>query len=1452
MGITKVSETCVGDEAVVTVLVENTSSDTDLTEAYCIVQIADADGGYLHEKEFGPVTIEKSGSWEVVAYTGWTPDEAGTYRARAAANARNNTNGFQLDEEFFEVCSTAQCPPSPTVSSNVIYLGSGSTGSVTYISNPASCCYEVKLTISSGRFMVTDHSPDSWVTVGASQQVSVTVDRTQLDRGTVVGRVDWRSCDRKSRGAHYILVRDGEEADAAQSTEQPTGVTGDQLNHSGTEADPVLTANLELVFPAPEPDFSTLFTPAAELQRTYLSNLAANKEQEFDFGPGWTSNYDWYIVPSEYEAYVFGPAGFTARFFKPDDEWILDWPKEFPSSLIEVDQNKFIFFDGHEEQFLTFSEFGFLDAIEEQDGSTQTIERVGPFVSKIEFAGGSSWSFMRDAFGRITEITDGTSTSRYTYQDGMLSSVTNRLGQTTTYEYQTGTGLLRAEVSPEGRSSVTTDYAPDGSVKSQDFGEGQVYTFERTDDKTSITGPDGDIVVHTHDDAGRLTGITNPSGASSSFDYNADGNRTTVRDFTGGTTTRVHEAGLLTGLEWADESSLSATYVDVNRNGMKVPMLSKVEAKDGPSIAMSRTDDGEVIAVLGTRRREAEYANRRPIITEGLEGQIRNAYSSSGLLNRRVFRDGSTETHAYDEDELTKTITRSAGPTELWTFDQAHRVSSYQNGAGVWEFTRDRDGYLISTEDPVGRMSRATYDSYGRITNMEYVGNPGLEWNLTWEGARLTSFDRVAFTYDWNNRLASVRKPAGWNMGFSYNDENRLNGFSLNGNQYEVGSDAMGRYTTVEPVFGRGYEFQWGNLGMPKSVRAGGVTTYYSFNPDLTEGSSWLSDNARVSFRVTYDGTDTYQLDVTDGNGHPWSMKYDGSKGTRTFTNPVGDSVTETYSVYGELQSIDWGEGVKADFQWTNGKMTKITADNDVYTAEYDASGLLSNVNGDTVKRDDVGRIVSANGTAAIYDEDGNVSAFVVIGSGRKTEYSYDNGNLKTITDSEGRTSEIEYDQHGRVRNIILPQGGTTTFEYFPDGYVEKITYPDGSTVEHERDHNGNIIGTMWSENVDLGSAPADKSITYNERNHIVNADYDQWGNLELGDMYGTTLSYNYNGVNGLNGEDNITLDPYGHLDSYTDTTGTWTFTYSPIRGNPVLLECTTTGGTTWSFVTMPDGHLLYAFSEDDIRYFLDDGQGNVIAQMDSSGEYTSRAMYTPFGEPIGSIDSDLPLGFKGAYGSFTLEGLVFYEGGSTIMAPALAVETNANNAMPCFPIATNPLFENVQATTTDGTGDKIVEAIDQYFRDQFGVGIIVGPKEDINDVYTPPKNEPLQVPPDADESVVTPETDTGLRIFDAHNAEKERRKRIRAAKKEERRKERERKAAEELFRSNLGGLADLSDFLVGVDQIETIKDATGADIHPYNYLTIKPVEEIISDILLPGSFRPKAPAPLTNTPNEK
>ncbi len=1296
--ITSLSKTCVGEELTVNATVEDFNAFYAVHNVVTTVKVMQG-ATVVGTKTLSAFDLAPKQIKELTIATGWTPTAAGVYTVDVSADGTDDINGPQAAQAPLTVCANTPCPDRPSASGDVIYLGSGSTGSVTYSTPRPECCFEIKLTIVTGRDVISAKSPENWTTLTSTLPVSVTVDRSKWKADFLTVRLDWRSCDRKTSGSDYILIRNGDKPQASAPTTQPVGVTNGQTPHSGTDGDPVLTATREFVHPVSVIDAEVISATPIQLSRTFASLKDLGVRKEEDFGPGWSTPFDWFTAIGDDEAYVYGPNDLIVRFRHVGSTWQLDWPRDGAYKFSQQDDSTWLFGDVRKNMVIGFDGGGHIKFFENTSGYRNTMTYSGRYISEIRTPSLRGLSFKRDTVGRITEVSNGIGTVRYGYTGGMLTSFTDAMGSTTQYNYAPGTSYLTSWRTPEGRTPFTVQYDAGGRVTSQDFGDGFVLSFGTSGSVTTMTYPLGITRTQTHDAMQRLTQMTNATGSKATFGYDASGNRSLVTDMEGGTEARSYTNGLRTSTTLANGSVVNTTYASYPYLGLTMDNIKSVEVQSGPRYTFDYNTNGTLRSFTLPSGMQTSYqygSGRLPTRITGNGRDEQFTYDLDGLLASRTSSSGTTTTYVRNAAGYVTEEKQNGTSTALYGYDlNSDLLTSLRSGATT-TYAYDKDRSVRSITDAIGRTWSLDRDSRDRVSKIH--GPSGATITYSWMGPIMTGLElgdgqKYTITPDANGHVSTVTNALGqtWSVGSDHEGLPKTL-TSPGGSAWLFQTNPFGNVTQFTTPLGRTWNYGYDVNGLLSSFREpNGVTTTTQRNANLTSGQISVNDALNFSFEFTLPNANTQKTTLTDGNGNAWLRESFLDMNTTLFTSPLGLKTTIHGSRSGGITGIDYPGGTSATYE-TSGKTTTVRLGDESLSWTVNDIGKVTKVGADDITYGASGRVERMNGITATRSMGGRVTAFS-LGGTPVVKYTYDaRGYVNGIEDHLGGKSSLVYDDRGRLTKYDLPGGYTMNYTFDYDDQITRVANSYGWSINYGRDNAGRITSIDRSDNVPLTpmTMPVDAPITFNKDGKIQSATYDTYGNLNA--MPGLSLSYTF-GSFGMKGfkagalDYTIGLDDHGYTKSVVQSGQTTAVKANPMTDAASPLNLTTPSGT-WTYVGLPNGMILYGINEKGQRsYYDNDGLGNIVAERDESGMVTGSRLITPYGQTVGKTGTPGVLGYQGAFGGLSLADDKFVTLGKWHYNPELGRFVEGTSIVSGYPRTTDPRTENGQVFTYDPFG---------------------------------------------------------------------------------------------------------------------------------------------------------------------
>jgi len=682
-------------------------------------------------------------------------------------------------------------------------------------------------------------------------------------------------------------------------------------------------------------------------------------------GYGWSSSYTAHLEASGAEVTITEESGAEVRYEEREGHYVA--PPRVTATLTRNSEGLYVFTTREPGHHLTyaFNAAGELQSIEEPDGNAVTITR--PSASQMLVTGAS---------GRALT---------YMLSGGLVRSVTDPVGDTTTFQYDSE-GNLTKVTDPLGRSTS--------------------YTYDSAHHLLTRKDPRGAMTENTYNAAGQVVKQTDPLGRSTSYDYESEPGVTLVTSPSGTVTRYAYEFGFMTSRTLAYGTDEEARW-----NYSYDPLTGGEISVDGPDGSLNRTLN-------------AEGAPLTSYDSEGNETQY--TYNQLGEVTSQTDPLGTTTSYEYNAaGELTlKSTPLGAGEptvTSSWTYgsggEAGEMLTSTDPDGHLTGYGYDSAGDLASVTDPTGAETTMTYDADGRMrTRTVPDGNiPGGD-----PAAHTTTYE-----YDADAELTSLTGPLGAVTRYSYNEDGR---------QTHV-QDPTGRTTSY------GYDLD-GEQTSTKQGEAPASTTSYNEDGQVSAQTDPAGKTTSYEYDLRGDRT------AVTVNGVTTTTRYEGDGRPSEVLLPSGQTTSYYYDSDGQLRSIYYSDTDTPEVENTydaDGRRVSQRTGNSVSHFSYDALGrLTSETDGEgrqsSYTYDSDGNITTItypNGKAITrtYDADGHLIE-IEDWLGHKTNFTYDpDGNNEQESLPGGVTSTSAYDPEDRLTEIVdaNSKGSLATFNYSRD-----------------------------------------------------------------------------------------------------------------------------------------------------------------------------------------------------------------------------------------------------------------------------------------------------------------------------------------------------------------------------------------------------------------------------------
>lgn len=488
-------------------------------------------------------------------------------------------------------------------------------------------------------------------------------------------------------------------------------------------------------------------------------------------------------------------------------------------------------------------------------------------------------TWVYDSHGRVTSVTDVPDSPTISYQYDAAGNLT-RVGRSTIYTYYGHDSL--------GRVTSVTD--PTTAVTS--------YTYDSLDRLLTMTLPKPTTTsaldfttTYTYDNYDAATGlvfvhITDPNGKITKNGYDALGQLQKTIDALSQATANTYENGLLKSVTDANGNVTAYTYSSSRQ-------LQSTTHPDGAVESYERSTRGRLETVTDRRGNKRKYL-----------------YDSYGRMKAAYYPDLSLWPNGtykgiyynYDGDRMVSVFDQLVYPprTYEYTYDASARISSegYLGDVKLVYAYANATTSLIHSytiTPPAGNTDRVTtvyygYDSMFRLRTVSYD-------NTSWE---------ARFTYNLRDQYDTIEFANGLERVYTYDRQGRLT--ELNNTHPTLGTVAKYTYDYDYNVI----DSTWTRLGQR-----------YRVTVDAHD------DANQVEGQTTYRYDDNYQLLRVDQPNAKWAQWTYDAIGNRLTAQTQSTSVA-TYEYYKYAGNPN-----------NSARLKTVTGNPTTYT--YDANGNRSN-----------------------------------------------------------------------------------------------------------------------------------------------------------------------------------------------------------------------------------------------------------------------------------------------------------------------------------------------------------------------------------------------------------------------------------------------------------------------------------------------------------------------------
>jgi len=538
---------------------------------------------------------------------------------------------------------------------------------------------------------------------------------------------------------------------------------------------------------------------------------------------------------------------------------------------------------------------------------------------------------------------------------------------------QAGGGIL-----PIKFCSPTPD-SPVIYAKSTDSkGKTTLYRFTPEGRLRDVTDPMGQTRIFEYDGNGQVTSIKgngmcpscgDPASGDQSFTYDGYGNRTSMKDALGKTTTYTYTNPL-------DADGLP-----------KFQRIAKVTDPLGNETRYAYDIEGNLLSVTdanghNTKMDYNQYGQVKTV-TDPLGNTTTLTYDSNGNVATTTDPIGNQTTLHYDPISRPVETIDALGHSSKVTYDRLGRVTATTDPqGGTTQFAYDANNNLTALIDAMGRVTNFSYDSMNRLIRRD---------------TPLGKFDTRQ--YDANGNLSQFTDRRGQKATFTYDSVNMLTDEQYTDAKVKRVYDAAGRLSEVHDSASGDFAFDYDAAGrLLRAVSPTGVVNYTHDDMGRT-----LTRQVAGQPAVNYAYDPLGNLSAATLLTHSLNFSYDPRNQPTTVQRSNGVNTTYSFDPAGRLLALVHQNGA-----------------NVLNTQNYQYDEISNRTRFDN----DIAQALTTPPVKNSFNE-----ANQLLTSGDKTYQYDDNGNLTAEISPTGRT-DYRWDARNRLASIKQPSGETLSFVY--------------------------------------------------------------------------------------------------------------------------------------------------------------------------------------------------------------------------------------------------------------------------------------------------------------------------------------------------------------------------------------------------------------------------------------
>lgn len=475
---------------------------------------------------------------------------------------------------------------------------------------------------------------------------------------------------------------------------------------------------------------------------------------------------------------------------------------------------------------------------------------------------GQLTSFVNDKNGLVTSIVDaaGFRTEFERDETGSITRSVDSNGNDTQYSYDTFGDLFVLQ-DAKGHSTAFVNNAQ-GNLETVTYQDGsqEYFQYGGQSELVQSTNRNGDNVFWSYDNHGRLTGIEyGADGSTKTFVYNQRNYLVSATNSYGTLQFAYDQFDNLTRVDYPGGRFVEYTYDNTGR---------RLRTSDSGGTSFTYVYDA--IGRLDS------------VVNDAVQPILSYAYDQNGEVSRIDNANGTSTRLTYDDRGRVLTQnTHAADDSMLWqyeyTYDAVGNIATMQTNAGLWKYTYDPTGQLITVTEPGGALTSYTYDEVGNRVAVQGALNK-------------------AYVSDEMNRYRSAGQ-----FSYTYDESGNVIGKTDGSQVWSYTWGANGRLTGVDGPDGT-FQYEYDALDQQVAITRNGIRT------------EWLSDVLRQTPLSQFDAGGNRLSGFVTATGLAAEITADNSLEFFAF-DAIGNTVGITSSTGSAVNEYAWmpfGESVQA------------------------------------------------------------------------------------------------------------------------------------------------------------------------------------------------------------------------------------------------------------------------------------------------------------------------------------------------------------------------------------------------------------------------------------------------------------------------------------------------------------------------------------------------------------